>query len=390
MSRIRSSGFGRRAAPSISGARSAGNVGQYRQMAHQIEHFLQVAEQLETTIASEKGRKARNSLESEQCGLIQQLTTLVNSLTTNDPLEDRSQEAKRIIQSLVSIPNDDSMISARELHEFLKYCRKSAGDSTEQPLGQFDIVTRLVEAKAAVASLLDHDFDEVNRRKMARINWRLKTYRAAEAAGRLVLAMVNEGRPARLLQIYDNKSLVTVHEFVDDMGIFDPNAHWEETISEYHYWVYFTMALIREDEFFDGWNSLYCDLPPKAFVMLYYHAATPHASQAGLEDPLDFHLDSALFAEVSNRAMGLLQDWWANDSVILTKNEINVLAALGSSSIPLLQEEIASAVDISRRTLGPLLGKLRKKGLSERPRGSRSGDIITQAGRDALYECKKI
>jgi DNA-binding MarR family transcriptional regulator len=68
----------------------------------------------------------------------------------------------------------------------------------------------------------------------------------------------------------------------------------------------------------------------------------------------------------------------------LPRNAIVVLRALLKSHGTMSQYDLVAAMDLSRRTIGPLLNELEDRGLVKYPHGPRSGAAITNEGRRLL------
>lgn len=64
--------------------------------------------------------------------------------------------------------------------------------------------------------------------------------------------------------------------------------------------------------------------------------------------------------------------------------ELEILKALENATTLQSQYDLASTTKIGRKTIGTRLGKLRKAGFTERPKGDKNGERITDMGREAL------
>lgn len=68
----------------------------------------------------------------------------------------------------------------------------------------------------------------------------------------------------------------------------------------------------------------------------------------------------------------------------LQPNEMKVLEALKDRKSTIVISDLAEAVDLSARTLSPVLGSLKKSGLIGNPHGKKKGVAITSMGRSIL------
>jgi repressor of nif and glnA expression len=72
--------------------------------------------------------------------------------------------------------------------------------------------------------------------------------------------------------------------------------------------------------------------------------------------------------------------------LILDRIDFEILLALSRAVFPVTQTQLSMATTprISERTIGPRLSRLREAGLVYRPLGPRTGEMITDRGREEL------
>jgi hypothetical protein len=86
-------------------------------------------------------------------------------------------------------------------------------------------------------------------------------------------------------------------------------------------------------------------------------------------------------ADVANQLKKMLQgDRGDKIPHTMHRDDLRILRALDGSPQSMVQEDIAAATDISRRTLYDRLHQLRNDGLTWRPHGERSGEALTAKG----------
>ena len=87
-----------------------------------------------------------------------------------------------------------------------------------------------------------------------------------------------------------------------------------------------------------------------------------------------------MIAELESRQGSIRRD------LGLTSDHVQILQFLAQQRVLAKQSEIEIAVQRCRKTVGKRLRELRSYGLVDRPKGQRTGEAITEAGRQILRE----